>query len=261
MSYYLNCIKSHTEVIRDLKELIPDMNIRRRMSPLIKTAVATGMEVLADFGERCPIDAIVTASRLGCITDSEKFLSNIIDNNEQMLNPTPFIQSTFNTVGAQIALLKGLHCYNMTYSHREISLESALLDAMIRLDNKSSQAVLIGVFDEITPTVRTILARMQIPEHEHGATFFVVTADRYDSSLAELLNLSFDSNKTAQEGLTTPSRCNAAIVTTYGNTAFMLKEVLLGNTPANPSFLHKNNITMINQNGSKTHSVIQLKCI
>lgn len=261
MSYYINCIKSHTEVIRDLKELIPDMNIRRRMSPLLKTAVATAMEVLADFGERCPVDAIITASRLGCIADSEKFLANIIDNKEQMLNPTPFIQSTFNTVGAQIALLKGLHCYNMTYSHREISLESALLDAMIRIDNKLSQAVLIGVFDEITPTVSTILARMQIPEYEHGATFFVVTAEQYDSSLAELINLSFDSDKTGQEGLTATNGGNKAIVTTYGNTAFMLKEVLLGNTPEKPSPLHKNHITLINQNSSKTHSVIQLKCI
>lgn len=32
-------------------------------------------------------------------------MNALMDNREQMLNPTAFIQSTFNTVGAQLALL------------------------------------------------------------------------------------------------------------------------------------------------------------
>lgn len=50
------------------------------------------------------VDAIITGTGLGCIEDSEKFLKSILDNKEEFLTPTSFIQSTHNTVGAQIAL-------------------------------------------------------------------------------------------------------------------------------------------------------------
>ena len=100
---------------------------------MVKSGVAAGIESLLEFGARAPIDAIITATGLGCIADSEKFLDGLIAGDETMLNPTPFIQSTFNTVGAQIALLRGLHCYNTTYAHRWTSFENALTDAALRI--------------------------------------------------------------------------------------------------------------------------------
>ena len=44
-------------------------------------------------------------------------MNALMDNREQMRNPTAFIQSTFNTVGAQLALLLKIHAYNVTYVH------------------------------------------------------------------------------------------------------------------------------------------------
>ena len=133
MKVYVNCITSGAELRSDIKVLIPEMNLRRRMSRVVKSGVAAGIESLLEFGARAPIDAIITATGLGCIADSEKFLDGLIAGDETMLNPTPFIQSTFNTVGAQIALLRGLHCYNTTYAHRWTSFENALTDAALRL--------------------------------------------------------------------------------------------------------------------------------
>ena len=133
----------------DYKAVIANPTLRRRMSRIIKMGVACGLECM---GATVPeeIGAIITATGLGCLTDTEKFLNAMIDNGERMLNPTPFIQSTFNTIGAQIALLCRIQAYNMTYVHRGLSFESALLDAMMRIaegDNK----VLVGAVDEITP--------------------------------------------------------------------------------------------------------------
>ena len=108
MKLYVNCITSGAGLRRDIKELIPEMNLRRRMSRVVKSGVAAGIESLLEFGDRTAVEAVVTATGLGCIADSEKFLDSLIANEERMLNPTPFIQSTFNTVGAQIALLRGL---------------------------------------------------------------------------------------------------------------------------------------------------------
>ena len=50
-------------------------------------------------------DAIITGTGLGCLEDTEKFLTAMVTNKEEFLTPTSFIQSTHNTVSAQIALL------------------------------------------------------------------------------------------------------------------------------------------------------------
>ena len=78
MKAYVNCITSGAELRSDIKVLIPEMNLRRRMSRVVKSGVAAGIESLLEFGARAPIDAIITATGLGCIADSEKFLDSLI---------------------------------------------------------------------------------------------------------------------------------------------------------------------------------------
>ena len=112
MKCYIDRVITDHEVITDIKQLIPDAGLRRRMSKVIKNAVSTAVECLGGIDEIASLDAIITATGWGCLTDSERFLRNIIVDKDQLLNPTPFIQSTFNTVGGQIALLKHQHCYN-----------------------------------------------------------------------------------------------------------------------------------------------------
>ncbi len=191
MEYYVNCICRSDALAVDIKQLIPEMNIRRRMSRVVKMGVCTGLESLLAFEQMggSEIDAIITATSLGAIADSEKFLSNIITSEERMLNPTPFIQSTFNTVGAQIALIRKKSCYNNTFVHRNSSFESALLDAMLRIECGSASAVLLGLFDEVTPTIYSIYRRLGLLRNMtlgEGAIFFVLTAERHDSSVAKL---------------------------------------------------------------------------
>ncbi|MCX6250629.1 MAG: beta-ketoacyl synthase N-terminal-like domain-containing protein [Bacteroidetes bacterium] len=131
----------------------------RRMSRIIKMGIAASKICLQDAAVEMP-DAIITGTGLGCIEDTEKFLSNMIRNNEEFLTPTPFIQSTHNTVGAQIALLLKCHNYNFTYVNRGISFESALTDAMIRLKLGDSRNVLVGGMDELTANSFTIMERL-----------------------------------------------------------------------------------------------------
>ncbi len=187
MSYYIHCIKHHDSLNRDIKELIPNMNIRRRMSRVVKMGVTTALETIADFEmSGTPIDAIITATWLGCIADSEKFLANIIQSDEQMLNPTPFIQSTFNTVGAQVALIHSLKCYNNTFTHRRDSLKCAMIDAVLQLECAGANGVLVGWVDELTPTVEIICRRLKIAPPRDGATFFVMSKERCLESAVEI---------------------------------------------------------------------------
>lgn len=203
MKVYVNCITSGAELRSDIKVLIPEMNLRRRMSRVVKSGVAAGIESLLEFGARAPIDAIITATGLGCIADSEKFLDGLIAGDETMLNPTPFIQSTFNTVGAQIALLRGLHCYNTTYAHRWTSFENALTDAALRIGAGWSRAVLVGAFDETTPSVEKVLQRLRVAQEGRwgeSSVFFVLTAERFDCSVAAITGIRIPAGTPAAEG-------------------------------------------------------------
>ncbi|HTH56368.1 MAG TPA: beta-ketoacyl synthase chain length factor [Cyclobacteriaceae bacterium] len=148
----------------------------RRMSKIIRTGVAAAALALKEAGIEKP-DAIVTGTGLGCITDTTQFLTRLIQNKEEALNPTPFIQSTHNTVASQIALLLQCFGYNQTYSQRGFSFENALHDAMMLLEEKSAQNVLIGGIDEVTDVTVKIFDRFGFSKavHGEGAAFFVLS--------------------------------------------------------------------------------------
>lgn len=175
----------------DYKGIITNAALRRRMSHIIKMGVACGLECIASLPSE-KVGAIITATGLGCLADTEKFLNTILENEEQLLNPTPFIQSTFNTIGAQIALIRQIHAYNMTYVHRGLSFESALLDGMMRIW-EGDENVLIGAFDEITPSSHTIQRRLGLQKNiqaGEGAQFFLLGKEATESTLAEIIGVS-----------------------------------------------------------------------
>ena len=107
----------------------------RRMSRLIKMGITSAKLCLADAGVAMP-GAIITGTGLGSVEDTEKILNNLLSN-EQLLNPTPFIQSTYNTISSQIAINLKCHNYNTTYVHRTFSFESCLLDALLQVEEKT----------------------------------------------------------------------------------------------------------------------------
>ncbi|MEJ7587142.1 MAG: beta-ketoacyl synthase N-terminal-like domain-containing protein [Ferruginibacter sp.] len=156
-------------------KLFIDVKQIRRMSRIIKMGVAAAMECLQEAGLGLP-DAIVTGTAYGCLEDTGVFLSKMVEQQEQLLAPTPFIQSTHNTVGAQIALL--LHCngYNNVFVHRGSSFESALLDAMLLLKEEEANNVLVGGLDETTDTSHAILSRFGIYKRQPGSNLNLFSA-------------------------------------------------------------------------------------
>ena len=142
----------------DYKEFIDPKQIRR-MSRIIRMGVAAAMECLQEAEVKVP-DAIVTGTAYGCLEDTNSFLSKMVEFNEELLTPTSFIQSTHNTIGAQIGLLLQCNHYNNAFVHRGFSFESALLDGMMLLKEKDAAHVLVGAIDEITNTGHIILNRL-----------------------------------------------------------------------------------------------------
>ncbi len=164
----------------------------RRMSRIVKMGVCSALKCLKDTGISNP-DAIITGTGMGCLEDTEKFLASIYENEEKLLNPTPFIQSTHNTVAGAIALAIKCHNYNSTYTQRGLSFENALADAIIMLSDDPSKNVLAGGFDELTPGVYQITGRMGLWRNStpgEGVAFFMLSGIKDDLCLARLVGLS-----------------------------------------------------------------------
>jgi hypothetical protein len=121
--------------------------------------VYSAMKCMRDTGINAP-DAIIAGTGLGCLEDTEKFLTSIYNSEEKLLNPTPFIQSTHNTVAGAIALAVKCHGYNATYTQRGFSFESALEDALLQLNEIPSRNILVGGFDEVTETSFALTSRL-----------------------------------------------------------------------------------------------------
>ncbi|MGB3343671.1 MAG: beta-ketoacyl synthase N-terminal-like domain-containing protein [Aequorivita sp.] len=191
----------------DYKQFIPPA-AARRMAKGIKMGVAAASIALSEAGLE-NVDAIITGTGMGCMIDSEKFVGALIDNEEQYLTPTSFIQSTHNTVAGQIAL--GIQCkaYNFTYVHLSISFESALLDAKMQLENEEASHILVGGVEELgehTTNVNRVInhikaeaiklsnvltSQTQGAVFSEGANFFVLSNIKNKSCYAELKAVEF----------------------------------------------------------------------
>lgn len=174
----------------DYKEVITDANSRRRMGRLLKMAVWCGLKSLDGVpSER--VAGIITSTGAGFMKDTISFGSSIFDREETLLNPSPFMQSTFNTASGYIALIRKIHAYNTTYVQRADGFAASLVDAAMLLDDAGEGNVaLVGAFDEVTPEVDAIrqclgLYRVGdgfLPLGEGAATFLLSVAKPTDVS-------------------------------------------------------------------------------
>ncbi len=191
---HIACLTKLSAQEPDYKNYVP-ANMLRRMSHIIKMGVAAA-KISLQQAEIENVDAIITGTGLGCFEDTDKFLRAIIENNEQLLTPTSFIQSTHNTVAGQIALLIKCNKYNFTYTQQGLSFESALIDAQMFLNENKNSNVLVGGLDEaIQPYCDLLQQAGHIKKQENilseieknktkgfclgeGASFFVLSNEK-----------------------------------------------------------------------------------
>lgn len=183
------------------KELIVPAMIRR-MAKGIKMSIYATNQAMKE-AENPDLDAIIAGTSLGCIEDSEKFLNTIIENDEEFLTPTAFIQSTHNTVAAQIALQLQCKAYNFTYVNGGNSFESALFDGLLQLKFNNAKNILAGGVDEIAPYTYSMFEMIGRVKSENtsidfrnpvtagvpyaeGANFFVLSSEKTSKSYAKI---------------------------------------------------------------------------
>lgn len=195
----------------DYTAYIPPMQLRR-MSKAVRMSVAAA-KICMRNGEQP--DAISVGTGMGCLYDTEQFLSKMVAQDEQMLTPTSFIQSTHNTVGGQIAMLSGCRGHNLTFVQRGHSFENAILNAALYLEEHPTEKMLAGGFDELTDTSLAVLKMAGVYSFEprnadsvlahtrpgsiagEGASFLLLSKDAVPGSLCIKGLSSFISKDTA----------------------------------------------------------------
>jgi 3-oxoacyl-[acyl-carrier-protein] synthase II len=186
----------------DYKEFI-DPKLIRRMSHIVKMGVTTALDCLNKGNIKTP-GAIITGTAFGCLEDTVSFLTRTIELHEEMLSPTAFIQSTHNTLAAQIALLLKCHNYNNTFVHKGVSFENALIDGLMLLNENEADNILVGGTDELIDVSFSILTRLGLYKRKsinnlallatqskgtiggEGSAFFLLSDKPSTNNMAEL---------------------------------------------------------------------------
>jgi 3-oxoacyl-[acyl-carrier-protein] synthase II len=176
----------------------------RRLSRILKMGMATSAAAV-DLANNPQIDAIITGTGYGCLEDTARFLLKMVDPDDRGMNPTSFIQSTYNTVSSLIALSLKNNGYNNTFVHSGFSFESALDDAIMQIRTGEASNVLVGGIDELTNEVYDLLKRLQIARtrtikkelslrpaltyrYGEGSNFFVLSDKPLSMSPVEITN-------------------------------------------------------------------------
>ena len=133
------------EALSEIRNYVKPLEARR-MGKIMKSSLLSSLKAMEQAGIEKP-DAIITATALGCLENSELLLNQLQEEGEVMLKPTYFMQSTHNTIG---------------YTHGKDSLEWALRDARMLLKSGKAKNVLVGLHDETTPLYRSLMQRVGI---------------------------------------------------------------------------------------------------
>ena len=178
-------------------------NEARRMGNIMKRAIVTSLKVLKETGINYP-DAIITGTSIGSLNYTEKFLDDLVENGEESLSPTYFMQTTHNTVSSTISIFTATHSYNTTYSHGGISFELALKDAWMQLNLGQISNALVGGHDEMVESYYELLRKTgyvgvegMVPCSECAMSMMLNTKASTDN-LCELAGVSVFRTKSVQ---------------------------------------------------------------
>ncbi len=138
------CITEDDEI--DYKQYIAPSEARR-LTPQVRRCLVAAKKALQEAGIEQP-DAIITGTKWGANKHTVTLLEALTKESENAVKPTPFMQSTHNTMSSLIAIQTKCHGYNVTYANGEQSMDDALLDARTQIALGLIENALVIGFEE-----------------------------------------------------------------------------------------------------------------
>jgi len=185
---------THTPIY---KELIPVMKLRR-MSRIMRMSNYAALQALKQAKIEIP-EAINVATGYGCMADTEKFLSTLLETDEEFSNPSAFINSTHNTLAGNLAILIGAKGQNYTFVHPENAFEHALIDANIGMEEGSFNNALLGGVDERIEILDSIYSQLSQHKLGEGASFLSLSKNKTEQSFAKIEAIKLSTSEQSAE--------------------------------------------------------------
>jgi hypothetical protein len=118
----------------------------RRMSKAVRMGLGAGLPIVTEN----KVDGIIIGTSNGGMEDCVTFLNQIIDYDEGILTPGSFVQSSRNTIAAQLCQITKNRVYSATHVHLGLAFENALTDAQMLLKENPQSQYLIGGVEELS---------------------------------------------------------------------------------------------------------------
>jgi len=191
--------------VPDFKTYIAPAQLRR-LSRMLRIGLTTSLICLRNSGIAGP-DGIITATGYGFLEETEKFLREILERNEQQLTPTYFMQGTYNALAGIVGLSLQCTGYNNTYVSKGYALGSALDDATMQIQDNPELRMLVGAYDEAASVQYKSVARdkhfkleaidsLKLYDHQtpgslqgEGAAFFLLSGTQSAHTMCRLTGI------------------------------------------------------------------------
>ena len=154
-----------TCIVPDFKTYINPIQLRR-LSRMLRIGLTAALICTKDSGNAKP-DGIITGTGYGFLSDTAKFVSEILSQEEKHLTPTFFMQGTYNALSGLVALTLKCNGYNNTYVNKGFSFETSLHDAIMQLNENSANDLLVGAYDEAGEVQYKVNSRVNHYKSEH----------------------------------------------------------------------------------------------
>lgn len=148
--------------------IFPDAELLKEISPLKKRKWAhlqkMGLQTAVDATKQAkPLItgddiSVCWGTGLGMTSQTGAFIENVIAKNEAEPMPTAFTNSVHNAVPSLIAVQGGYKGLNCATTAKEISFESALIQAMREIFSGASSGAIVGASDEYISYASDFLA-------------------------------------------------------------------------------------------------------
>ena len=128
----------------------------RRLDHYARMALLGGCLALEDAGiagEQREKVGVMVASGYGASTTTFSFLDSVLDDGDHCASPTNFSNSVHNVAAAYLSMQLGMLGPNLTISQFEMSMSSALCNAVCWLQQGRVDTVLVGGVDEHCPVL------------------------------------------------------------------------------------------------------------
>ena len=164
-----------TCIAPDFKTYINPIQMRR-LSRMLRIGLSAAVICLRDSKVAMP-DGIVTATGYGFLDETAKFLKEILEQRENQLTPTYFMQGTSNALAGLVALTIKCMGYNNTYASKGFAFENAINDAIMQLNENAGANFLVGSYDEAAEVQYTASIRAS-----HFKTEFINNLSLFDTN-------------------------------------------------------------------------------